>query len=129
MPIAKLASLLPDMEKAVNRLGEVLALPKTEIVRDSAIKRFEFCFDLSWKTLKAFLEEQQGVSVASPKEAFREAYRQKVIGYDNFWLELADKRNLTVHTYREAVAEEVYAILPRALEYFAELLAKMRPAK
>ncbi|MDR3643031.1 MAG: HI0074 family nucleotidyltransferase substrate-binding subunit [Candidatus Doudnabacteria bacterium] len=124
--MSKVESLLPDMENAVNRLAEVLAMPKTEVVRDSAIKRFEFCFDLSWKTLKAFLEERHGINVASPKEAFREAYRQKVIDYDNFWLEIVDKRNLTVHTYRESAAEEVYAILPKALTSFKDLLAKIK---
>lgn len=39
---------------------------------------------------------------------------------------LADKRNLTVHTYKEAVAEEVFAILPKALEHFQKLDQRLR---
>lgn len=114
------------MESAISRLNEVLVIPKTDIVRDSAIKRFEIVFDMTWKTVKAFLQERQGVNVASPKEAFREAYRQKLIPYDDFWLDLADKRNLTVHTYKKAVAEEVFVILPKALEHFQELYSKLK---
>lgn len=124
--MTKFESLLPDMESAVKRLKEVLEQPKNEFIRDSAIQRFEFCFDLAWKTLKAFLEERQGVNVASPKEAFREAYRQKVIAYDNFWLKLADWRNETVHTYNLELAEKVYAVLPEALKNFESLVESLK---
>ncbi len=125
--MTKLESLLPDMERAVKRLKEVLEQPKNEFIRDSAIQRFEFCFDLAWKTLKAYLEEKHNVQCVSPKTCFREAYNKEVItDYDTFWLELADKRNLTVHTYKEDLAEEVYAILPKALEKFKELYEKIR---
>ena len=124
--VTKLNSLLPDMANAVNRLDEVLQQPKNSFMRDSAIKRFEFCFDLAWKILKAYMEEAHNVKCVSPKSCFREAYNKQVItDYDTFWLELADKRNLTVDTYKEATAEEVYAILPKALEYFKILLGKM----
>ncbi|WP_448568477.1 nucleotidyltransferase substrate binding protein [Thermus sp.] len=40
------------------RLASALAQPKDEFVRDSAIQRFEFTFELSWKTLKTYLELQ-----------------------------------------------------------------------
>ena len=114
------------MGNAVKRLGEVLALPKNKIVRDSAIKRFEMCFDMAWKTVKAFLEERHGVNVASPKAVWREAYRQKLIKYDNFWLKLTDSRNKTVHTYKEPLAEKVYAQLPEALKHFKQLYERLR---
>jgi len=39
--------LIEDFEKATLKLEEVLKLEETEVVRDSAIKRFELCFDLS----------------------------------------------------------------------------------
>ena len=114
------------MESAINRLAEVLAIPKDDIVRDSAIQRFEFCFDLSWKTTKAFLEEKYGVKERSPKGVWREAYRQKLIDYDQFWLDLTDSRNKTVHTYKKDLAEEVYAVLPRALEHFKKLYMQLK---
>jgi len=40
-----LNEILKDFQKAIERLEEVLILEKTEINRDSAIKRFELCFD------------------------------------------------------------------------------------
>ena len=81
---------LQQFERAVLRLDEVLRLEKNEFMRDSAIKRFEMTFDLSWKAVKAFLEEFRGVPCSSPKGCFREAYRQGLLEYDEFWLELTD---------------------------------------
>lgn len=99
---------------------------KTDITRDSAIQRFEFTIDLGWKAIKAFLEEQKGIVCASPKECFREAYRQKIIEYDEVWLKLVDMRNETVHTYKEEIAEKLYAELPDALEHFKKLLGAIK---
>ena len=42
---------------AAARLNEVAALPESDIVRDAAIQRFEFTFELVWKTLQLYLEQ------------------------------------------------------------------------
>ncbi len=72
--------------------------------------------------LKALLEEEKGVVCASPKECFREAYRQSIINYTEDWIEFVDMRNETVHTYNEDDAERIYKQLPNALSHFKELL-------
>ncbi len=120
--MTKLDSTIGQFEKAVKRLGEVLSVPETDIVRDSAIQRFEFTLDISWKALKAYLEERKGIICVSPKECFREAYRQGIIKYDEDWIKLVDMRNETVHTYNENTAKEIYGQLPNALKHFEELL-------
>lgn len=120
--MSKLVSILENFKNAVFRLDEVLEQEKNDITRDSAIKRFEICFDLCWKTIKVFLEEENNVICVSPKKCFREAHKQGLIDYDNFWIELADARNRTAHIYSEKMAENVFVILPKALEYFKKLL-------
>lgn len=117
----KFEAIIQQYEKTVIRFREVLSLPKTDIIRDSAIKRFELTFDLSWKLLKAFLEEKKGVVCNSPKECFREAYRQGIIEYDESWLKFVDMRNETVHIYREEIADEVYNQLPDVLKHLEDL--------
>lgn len=114
---------LEQLKKATDRLNEVLSLPKTEITRDSAIQRFEFCLDLSWKTLQTYLKDNKGVVSNSPKDTFREAYQNNLISYSEDWIKLVDLRNETVHTYNEETAENVYKELPSALEKFQEILA------
>ena len=120
--MTKLEVTIQQFEKAVKRLKEVLDVPETDIVRDSAIQRFEFTLDISWKMLKAFLEEEKGIICVSPKECFREAYRQGAIDYDEDWIKFVDMRNETVHTYDEDIAERIYSQLPEALSHFEELL-------
>ncbi len=127
--MTKLDILIIQLEKAVSRLDEVLAQPKTEIIRDSAIQRFEFSLDLSWKAIKARLEEEKGVICTSPKDCFKEAYHQGFIDYDQAWLDLVDARNQTVHTYNEEIAEEIFAKLPKAKELFEKLLVFLRVEK
>jgi nucleotidyltransferase substrate binding protein (TIGR01987 family) len=124
--MTKFEALLKQFEKALRRFREVLQLPKTDVVRDSAIQRFEFTLDLSWKMLKSFLEEKKGLVSTSPKECFREAYRQGVIEYDDEWLKLVDRRNETVHTYQEEMAEKIYNQLPNALRHFEDLLTTIK---
>src|SRR5260370_25014981 len=99
-------------EKAIPRLEEALTLPKDAIVRDSAIQRFEISFELCWKLLKAYLEEEHNVACTSPRTCFRAAFKNGVIDNDPFWIDLTALRNYPVHTYNEALADDVYARLP-----------------
>lgn len=112
-----------QLKKAIERLEESLSVPATSMVRDSAIQRFEFCMDLAWKTVKVYLQKEKGVVVASPKDAFRQAFRQKLIEYEDDWITYVDMRNETVHTYNEKTAEEIYKDLPAVLIRLKELLS------
>ena len=120
--MSKIQSLLIDFEKALSRLAEVLQQEKTDIVRDSAIKRFEIVFDLAWKTLKTFLEENHNVVCNSPRTCFKEAFHQGILDYSDFWLDVVSERNYTAHTYKEKLAEQIFNKLPISLKHFQELL-------
>lgn len=126
--MTKLEVTIQQFEKAVRRLKEVLELEETDVIRDSAIQRFEFTLDISWKMLKTFLEEKKGIICVSPKECFREAYRQGVIDYDEDWIEFVNMRNETVHTYNEDTAKEIYNKLPNTLSHFEYLLDIIKKA-
>ena len=119
--MTKFNSLRNDFQEALKRLEEVLREQKTDIVRDSAIKRFELAFDLAWKALKALLEEQHAISCASARNCFREAFRVGIIDYDEGWLGLISDRNYTAHMYKESLAEKIYAELPQKLILFQKL--------
>lgn len=123
--MTKLEAVQNQYQKALKRLDEILQEEKTDIVRDSAIKRFEFTFDLSWKLIKAFLEEKKGIVCKSPKGCFREAYHQNLIDYDEFWIKMTDWRNEIVHNYGEQFADSLFENLPQALERFLLLAEKI----
>ena len=116
--------LLEDFRKTIKRLEEVLKLEKTKVIRDSAIKRFELCFDLVWKSIK-FFAQKEGLECYSPKECFKIAFQLKLIEHDEKWLEMIKDHNLTTHLYKEEQADMVYQKLPRYLEMFRNLLSQI----
>jgi len=124
--MSKLEAVLHQFQTALSRLDEVLRQEKNEFMRDAAIKRFEFTFDLSWKLIKACLEEISGIKCASPKACIREAYKQSIIEYDDRWLEMTDDRNKTVHLYRVEMADEIYGKLEACLQLFQGLLGTVK---
>lgn len=105
---------------ALESLREVLQMPKDEFLRDSAIKRFEFTYELAWKAIKAHLEEK-GVSVYSPRDAIRAAFQDGLIMDDPLWLQMVETRNQSTHAYGEPLAEQVYAKLSAYLPLFEAL--------
>jgi nucleotidyltransferase substrate binding protein (TIGR01987 family) len=84
---------------------------KTEQERAGIIQAFEYCFELSWKIMKKFLENR-GVVANSPKEVFRHAAKEGFIDDPEKWFDFLKKRNLSVHTYNQDQADEVIAICP-----------------
>lgn len=117
--------ILKDFQKTIENLEEVLKLKKTEIIRDSAIKRFELCFDLAWKSVKNFAREN-GIECYSPRECFKVAFQLRLIEHDEKWLQMVKDRNLTTHLYKEKQAEKIYKKLPEYLEMLKNLFGKLK---
>ena len=107
----KLRNLLRLLGIALTRLEGALAQPVNEFVRDSAIQRFEFTFELLWKSLKGYAEES-GVEVYSPRDSLRTAFQLGVIEDSPDWFQMLQDRNLTSHTYNEVTADSIYSHLP-----------------
>ena len=74
---------------------------------DATIQRFEFCFELAWKLMKAVLE-YDGIEANSPRSCIREGWKQGLISGAEEWLELMEKRNLSSYTYDEKATWEIY---------------------
>ena len=97
-------------EKALLQLDKALKEPESEFIRDAAIWRFEFTYELAWKTLKAYLATLD-ITALNPKETLKAAYQQGLLTDADAWGDLHQKRNLTSHTYDEDLAESVYHYL------------------
>ena len=74
---------------------------------DATIQRFEFCFELAWKLMKAVLE-YDGIEENSPRGCIREGWKQGLISDAEAWLEMMEKRNLSSYTYDEKATWEIY---------------------
>jgi len=98
-------------------------LTKTDITRDSAIKRFELCFDLSWKLLKHYAAHES-IICNSPRACMKAGFQFHLIDDDLGWLNMIEDRNKSVHIYDEALAEEVFQTLSNHLERFQKLISQ-----
>ena len=97
------------LDTALKSLEEALAIPEpTLIERDGCIQRFEYTFELSWKTLKKYFLFNQNLDESSVKNLFREAGKQNLIDSVEQWFEFLNARNLTSHTYQAEAAAKVY---------------------
>lgn len=106
----ELREYISQFEAAMSQLQKSLAQPKDEFVRDSAIQRFEFTFELFWKMLKVYAAFQ-GFEVRSPRESVQKALALGIIEDEDLFLAMLESRNLAAHTYHEAMAEDIYGRL------------------
>jgi len=105
--MTKLESLIKDLKKANQRLKEATEAKPTRMNKDATIQRFEFTFELSWKTIQEYIKDQ-GFDCNSPKNCIREGGRLEIINNPEDWFEFLEARNLIAHTYNEKLANKVY---------------------
>ena len=105
----KSSSKLHNFTKAVAKLKEGLNQydNTNELQRDGIIQRFEFSFELAWKTLKEIFEEEGLIGLNSPKMVLKEAFSAGLISEDKIWLNMLMDRNTTSHVYDEGTAIEI----------------------
>lgn len=95
-----------NLEKAFRQFEFGINIEEpNEIEVQGIIKSFEFTFELSWKTLKDFIE-QEGFVVKSPREVIKQAFALEYVDNGAIWIDMLEKRNLLTHTYEESIAVE-----------------------
>ncbi|MEK7123791.1 MAG: HI0074 family nucleotidyltransferase substrate-binding subunit [Patescibacteria group bacterium] len=119
---------LNQMEQAIVKWKESLDAKFSDLNRDAAIQRFEFTFELFWKSVKIYLKEKEKIECVSPRSCFREI--KKIFNLTNAEIELclkmADDRNLSVHTYSEKMATALYKRLKRYWKITEKIYRKMK---
>lgn len=116
---------MQKLENAFSRLKGGVEVAKDELDKDGVIQRFEFTFELLWKTLKMFLEYQE-IDVKSPRDSLKEAFRMGLIDDEEIYLDMLEDKNLTSHIYDEEVSEEIFKrIKSRYVQLFEKVLKKL----
>jgi nucleotidyltransferase substrate binding protein (TIGR01987 family) len=72
--------------------------------KEGLIQRFEYTFELSWKTMKDYLEGK-GIATAYPRDTIKESFAHGLIEDGEVWMEMLERRNLLSHTYDEKAFE------------------------
>ncbi|MVX64126.1 nucleotidyltransferase [Clostridium chromiireducens] len=115
-----------NYKKAAMQLEEFIEkdeLNKFEI--QGLIQCFEYTFELAWKTMKDYLENE-GFEVKSPRQTIQTAFQTQLVTDGHTWIDALEKRNLMAHTYDEGVAKEAEQLIKQ--KYYGiikELLNKL----
>lgn len=113
------------LRKAIQTLEEALLRTqdqKDDLLRDGAIQRFEYCFELAWKTLQV-AGRFMGIEINSPCEAIKSGFKLGWIKHPDRWFEVLEARNQTSHIYNDKVAREVYAVARKFPSLIHEIIA------
>ena len=111
----RLRQRLKEARKALESLDQLVRSPEppSAVARDAAIIRFTYTFEAVWKCARQYLADMEGIEAASPKAAVRASRTVNLLADADATtaLSMADDRNLIVHTYKEALAEEIFGRL------------------
>ena len=111
-------------QKAFLLLEQTMAIEHpSDAERAGLIQFFEMSFELAWKVLKDYLEEE-GFSIVSPRDTIKQAFQAGLLDDGHVWIEALKDRNLTVHTYEEKIALAVEEKI--RYSYFPALLTLSR---
>ena len=91
------------------------------------VQRFEYTFELAWKTAKDYLDSQ-GVSVSYPREVIKAAVQSGLIGTQgDMWIEMLDRRNETAHAYDQERFEALTRAIPLGPIFAGDRRIRSRP--
>ena len=110
--MTKLENKHENFSNAVNRLNEANVAYKknsdNDIYQDALIKRFEFTFELAWKTLREFMLGQgYSLEILSPKGVISFAWREGIISNEELWLDMLQSRNMSAHDYGRELSADI----------------------
>ncbi|MDA1275472.1 MAG: nucleotidyltransferase substrate binding protein [Verrucomicrobia bacterium] len=93
-----------------------------QLEKEGVIQRFEYTFELAWKTVKDYLEESGIVfAIVTPRQVLKDGFAAKVIADGQVWIDMVDHRNLLSHTYNVANFEK--AVDATAARYLPAMAA------
>jgi nucleotidyltransferase substrate binding protein (TIGR01987 family) len=111
---------LDSLELAFNSFEiavlELAKRPLDLLIRDAAIQRFEYTYELAVKMIKRQLEIEasvpENIDAMGFKDRIRSAAEKQLIVSPEQWFVFREMRNMTSHTYDNQKADEIVQVFP-----------------
>ena len=109
-----------NYDKDFNQLKKAVDLypDLSDLEKEGLIQRFEYTFELAWKTLKDYLEGQDVVA-KFPRDTIKQAFHYELISDGDVWMDMLENRNLIAHTYNEENFKRAVSAI--TCDYFSAL--------
>jgi len=121
-----------NFDKAFNQLKSAIDIgidSLSDLEKEGLIQRFEYTFELAWKTLKDLLESK-GIEAKFPRDVIKHAFSAEIISDGEVWMDMLDKRNLMAHSYSETnFKESMDAIFNDYFSLIEDLHKKLQDLK
>ena len=116
-----------NYQKAIVQLTKFIEKGElNELEEQGIIKAFEYTYELAWKVIKDYYEEQGEVSIQGSRDALRLAFQRGLITDGDNWMKMIKSRIASVHTYNLEVAQQINQdIHDIYFQLFIELKEKM----
>ena len=102
---------LQKLEKALLSFEEAhsfyLKNPDHKIYAMALIQSFEFSFELSWVSLKYFMQYKEANQIKYARDIIKQAFNKGVIKNGALWLDMLKDRNNLSHVYDQVLTEEI----------------------
>ena len=113
-----------NFHKACRRLLEVTQSGRTlddlsELEQEGLVQRFEYTFELAWKTLQDLLTYKGYEFMTGPNGTLKMAFEDGLITHHEGWRKMTQSRNTMTHVYDD---EEAHAITLLIFSEYAPLL-------
>ncbi len=115
LDLSSLQKAVSSLERAIGVANKIIKgavdTDQEEVIRAGVIQNFEFTYELCWKFMKRWLEENISGGVAdglTRKELFRLGAESQLMVDVEAWFGYHNARNDTSHTYDQDKAEVVY---------------------
>lgn len=82
-----------QLKDAIERFDQL-----DDLAKEGLVQRFEYTFELAWKTLKDYLESE-GIINQFPREVLKQGFHVNVLNNGELWIDMLEKKNLLTHTY------------------------------
>jgi nucleotidyltransferase substrate binding protein (TIGR01987 family) len=100
-------------------------------LENGLIQKFEIVTEQSWKLVKAFLLENEGIDSKTPKQAVKGYYKAGYLNEEDYllWIQALEDRNTLSHRYHENAYQTALGRMPDYAKLFNQLVEKLEPAK
>jgi nucleotidyltransferase substrate binding protein (TIGR01987 family) len=98
---------LNKLKKAFHRLRDSTVKAVDDLDRDGVIQRFEFTFELLWKTIMILLR-YEGLDCSGPRSCIKEGARRSFVVNGEILLDMLEDRNKASHIYDESTSIEIF---------------------
>lgn len=125
---------IKELQKAINNFSDSLSIDyqqydsiTQDAIKSGQVKKFEFCVELYWKTLKRYILSNHGFDPNSPKATIKKGLELALYDYQSYEtaIKMINWRNELSHVYKEEKFESIRNLIISHHTVWKALLAPL----